>query len=162
MSYRYGNYKTVNDYHNKNQPNPVLNEPVILTGDPLRMKWETLEYSNSADPKVWGAAFWFSIHNGCTKYPVKATPVISNRMKGFIMGLPYMIPCQNCMTHAQSHIENNYDNLDEICSGRDNLFKFFVDFHNYVNKRYGKQEITYDNAYKKYMGRINVTKLVYD
>jgi hypothetical protein len=70
-------------------------------------------------------------------------------MKGFILGLPVMVPCEECSTHATAFIEGNYDRLDDIVSGRMKLFNFFVDFHNKVNKRYKKKEISYEEAYFK-------------
>ena len=61
-----------------------------------------------------------------------------------------MIPCDKCQDHATAHIEANWNRLDDVVSGRDNLFKFFVDFHNRVNKRYNKPEMSYETAYKLY------------
>ena len=127
----------------------------------MDMKWTTLEYANSADPNVWGPAFWFSLHNGAARYPIKASPICAERMKGFIIGIPVMIPCEKCQDHATAHIEQNYNKLDEIVSGREKLFNFFVSFHNYVNKRYGKAEMTNEDAYALYTGGVNVTKLEY-
>jgi hypothetical protein len=82
-------------------------------------------------------------------------------MKGFIMGMPYMIPCEKCQDHAIAHIEQNYYRMNEIVSGREQLFNFFVSFHNYVNKRYGKPEMDYKKAYDLYTSSTNVTKLTY-
>jgi Erv1 / Alr family len=125
------------------------------------MIWEITQYSNSASPDVWGPAFWFSLHNGAVRYPIKASPVYAERMKGFILGIPVMIPCDSCRDHATAYIEKNYSRLNEIVSGMHNLFNFFVDFHNYVNRRYNKFEMSYEDAYKLYTKNANVTKLVY-
>ena len=77
------------------------------------------------------------------------------------MGMPYMIPCEKCQDHAIAHIEQNYYRINEIVSGREQLFNFFVSFHNYVNKRYGKPEMDYKTAYDLYTSSTNVTKLTY-
>lgn len=127
----------------------------------LELQWEKIEYENSGDPKVWGPAFWFSLHNGSVKYPIKASPLWAERMKGFILGIPVMLPCEKCADHAMAHIESNYDKLDEIVSGRDKLFKFFVDMHNYVNRRYKKPEMSVEDAYKLYTSPVSVNKLTY-
>jgi hypothetical protein len=127
----------------------------------MNMKWTTVEYANSGDPKVWGPAFWFTLHNGAARYPIKASPICKESMKGFIMGMPYMIPCEKCQDHAFAHIEQNYYRINEIVSGREQLFNFFVSFHNYVNKRYGKPEMDYKTAYDLYTSSTNVTKLTY-
>jgi len=127
----------------------------------LDMKWTTIDYANSGDPRVWGPAFWFTLHNGAARYPIKASPICAERMKGFILGMPVMIPCEKCQDHATSHIEQNYHRLNEVVSGREQLFNFFVSFHNYVNKRYGKPEMSNEDAYALYTGGANVTKLEY-
>lgn len=107
-------------------------------------------YEDNRNPKVWGPHFWFILHNGALNYPSLANPLCIERMKNFIIGIPIMIPCETCKEHATSYIEQNKDYLDYICSSRDKLFKFFVDFHNYVNIRQKKQEMSYDDAYKLY------------
>ena len=127
----------------------------------INMKWTTLQYANSSDPNVWGPSFWFTLHNGAARYPIKASPICAERMKGFIMGMPVMIPCEKCQDHATAHIEQNYHRMNEIVSGREQLFNFFVSFHNYVNKRYGKPEMDYKKAYDLYTSSTNVTKLTY-
>lgn len=127
----------------------------------MDMKWETVQYANSKDPQVWGSAFWFTLHNGASSYPEKASPICADRMKGFILGMPVMIPCDKCQDHATAYIEENYYRINEIISGREHLFNFFVSFHNHVNKRYGKPEMSNEDARALYTGRTNVTKLTY-
>lgn len=123
------------------------------------VKWETKNYSNLSDPKVWGPAFWFTLHTGAAKYPKIASPIIADKMKSYIIGIPTMLPCVVCQTHATNHIEKNKCKLDEICSGREKLFKFFVEFHNIVNKRYNKPIISVEDAYKMYDSGINVNTM---
>jgi hypothetical protein len=48
------------------------------------MNIKMTEYTNTADPKVWGPSFWFSLHNGAARYPLNASNLIMERMKGFI------------------------------------------------------------------------------
>jgi len=105
---------------------------------------------NFASPEVWGPRFWFTLHNGALNYPSLANPLCIERMKNFILAIPIMIPCHTCKDHALAYIETHKDYLDMICAERDKLFKFFVDFHNYVNKRQNKPEMSYDDAYKLY------------
>lgn len=142
-------------------PQPYPREEPQPSDVKLDMKWETLQYANSADPQVWGPAFWFILHNGSARYPEKASPLWKESMRGFILGMPAMIPCEVCADHARAHIEANWNRLDEIVNGRKNLFNFFVDMHNMVNKRYGKPIMSHEDAYELYTGRTNVTKLTY-
>ena len=174
-------YKTSKDFHCKNYPNELTNINVYphiyvmeshekYTDDSVQkeqhpvqmdMKWTTVQQSNSKHPDVWGPAFWFTLHNGASAYPVEATPICAKRMRKFIIGMPIMIPCEKCQDHATAYIEQNYHKLNEIVKGRQNLFNFFVSFHNYVNERYGKPQMGYEEAYALYTGGVNVTKLSY-
>jgi FAD-linked sulfhydryl oxidase len=165
-----GYYKTSNEFMITSPSFPVSNivyEPYIkeesTKSDPnkLEMKWETVKYANSADPKVWGPAFWFILHNAAVRYPKEASPLCAERMKGFIIGIPIMLPCEKCADHATAHIEANWKKLDEIVKYRSYLFNFFVDFHNLVNRRCGKPEMSYKDAYELYTKNVNVTKLTY-
>lgn len=171
MSYYQGNgdYITAGEYYNitPTRENYVYTQAYSKENEKknpvtqLDMEWVTKRYTNTADPQVWGPSFWFSLHNGALRYPTKASPLVIARMKGFILGLPYILPCENCSVHAAAYIENIKDKLDHICSRRDSLFKFFVDFHNMVNKRYNKSIVSYDDAYKMYSGGANIRTLKY-
>lgn len=127
----------------------------------LNIEWKTKKYTNTGVPAVWGPAFWFTVHNGAAKYPKNASPIFIEKMKNFINGLPVMLPCAVCQMHATNHIESvkNKGLLDEICSGKEKLFEFFVDFHNYVNKRHNKASMSYKDAWKLYSGGVNVNTM---
>lgn len=111
---------------------------------------EVKEKFSNNDPQVWGPKFWFTLHNGALYYPSLANPLFIERMKNFILGIPVMLPCIKCREHATAYIESKKDQLDLICRGKDSLFKFFVDFHNQVNVRNNKPEMSYEDAYKLY------------
>jgi hypothetical protein len=153
----------------KNEENEELEQYLGSNPNPnpnpnpsIQMKWTSVEtHENTTDPDVWGPAFWFSLHNGAVSYPINASTMCAEKMKGFIMGMPYILPCEKCSNDAKTHIESNYYSLDVICSGRTNLFKFFVDMHNVVNKRYGKPIMSIDDAYNLYTGKAVVNKLHY-
>jgi hypothetical protein len=142
---------------------PEKLEPSVRNNPPVpRMKWETKHYTNMSDPNVWGPALWFTLHNGSSKYPISAAPIVKDRMKAYILGIPLMLPCIACKIHAINHIEKNKDKLDDICSGRKKLFEFFVDFHNIVNKRYNKPIVSIEEAYKMYNQGVDVNILSYE
>jgi hypothetical protein len=143
-------------------PTPPPSPVAGMEGKPLKLNYVTLEYANSGNPEVWGPAFWFSLHNGALRYPVNAAPLWRQRMKHFILGIPVMVPCEKCSDHATAYIEGNYNRIDTVVSGREELFKFFWEFHNYVNKRLGKPRMTLRAAYTMYSATTNVTSLQYD
>ena len=179
MSYRSSvNYLTLDNYpKNTKHSDFIIQRDVIrsnvLTSIPSEIpekmpadrKITTMKWSNGTyktkDPAVWGPAFWFTLHNSAAHYPENASPICKERCKGFIMGIPYMVPCFSCSEHARAFIDKYKNSLDEVTSSRKNLFDFFLKFHNYVNVRYGKKEMTYEEAYKMYNGGINISKLSY-
>ena len=127
-----------------------------------RLKTEIQEKFNDAvsvDPKIWGPHFWYTLHTSAAFYPVEASPIVQERMKQRILAIPYEIPCEKCRTHALAFVEGRKD-LDHAVSGKESLSKFYVDFHNLVNQRYGKPVWTYEQALQKY-GGVNKTKLNY-
>lgn len=105
---------------------------------------------SSNDPKKWGPPFWYILHNGAFHYPENASKLYIERMKNFILGIPVMLPCEKCKNHATVFIEQHKSKLNDICSGRESLFNFFVDFHNKVNARYDKPVLSYEEAYNIY------------
>lgn len=135
-------------------------EPIHETKS-ANLVWEDKVVKNTADPKIWGPAFWFTLHNSAVHYPINASPIVRERMKGRILAIPYEIPCAGCQPHASAFVEKHKDKLDEIVSGRHSLGKFYVDFHNLVNRRYGKKEWTYDEAYATYSGKTKVSYMKY-
>jgi hypothetical protein len=106
------------------------------------------EKEDISDPKVWGPSFWFICHNGAAHYPIKATSNTAERMKNFLDGMPVMLACTICSEHATSFIEQKKaeGKLDEIVAGRENLFSFFVEFHNHVNLQAKKPIMSLSDA----------------
>lgn len=139
------------------QPSPGPSNPV--TKDTVEVEYKTLAYGNLGNPEVWGPAMWFSLHNGAARYPDRPSPFWRERMKYFILGIPVMVPCENCSNHAAAYIESKWDMLDNVVGCKQNLFQFFWEMHNYVNERLGKRIVGFDEAYNTYHSKVNVTKL---
>jgi hypothetical protein len=113
------------------------------------------------DPEVFGPALWFTLHNGASNYPEEASPIVVEKMKNFILGLPYIISCENCQSHAIAYIEEHYESMCESCKGKDTLFKWFFDFHNYVNKRLGKPQMKLEDAINLYSSNSKIRVMKY-
>jgi hypothetical protein len=150
----------INHIYENYQAPPTHVSSHIHTTTPT-IKYDTVEYTSTSSPLVFGPPLWFSLHNAAAHYVDNPSPITRDRMKNVILGLPILLPCQNCREHATAYIEKNYDNLDDVVSCRDKLFKFFVDFHNYVNQRYNKKIFTYEEAYKMYLGGAKVSKMTF-
>jgi hypothetical protein len=117
------------------------------------LKWVRSRITNAADPKIWGPAFWYSLHTSAAFYPEAPSPIVRERMKYRILAIPYEIPCHACRSHAIAFIEKHANQLEDIVSSKHKLGKFYVDFHNQVNRRYNKPEWTYEQAYAYYSGQ---------
>ena len=161
--YQRSNYNTVGDmYKNTVRPQTVYSNYNQHQG-PLQVSWtKTKSRTNLSDPKVWGPSFWFTLHNGAIHYPVSASNVHKQWAKNFIKGLPVMLPCEACKPHAQAYIQKKLDKLDSIVSGRDNLFNFFVDFHNQVNKKEKKKTLTPEEARNLYSTGVDINIMKYE
>ena len=129
----------------------LSNNTISVNKSKITMKTDTKFVYNLEDPQVWGPSFWFTLHNGSLHYPKNPTNYIKNIMKYRILAIPYELPCENCKQHAQAYIQSR--NIDNVVKTRTNLFNFYVDFHNEVNKRYGKKIVSYDEAEKIWSGK---------
>ena len=158
-------YATARDYlqlerfpESKLQYMPVSIKEKYKAVQPLKLNYHT-DTVSTKDPKIWGPAFWFSLHVSAAHYPDDPSQIVRDRMKQRILAIPYEVPCASCRAHASAFIESYRDKLDNIVSDKHELGKFYVDFHNKVNKRYAKPEWTYEKAYKVYSGKAQVTYL---
>lgn len=105
---------------------------------------------SSVSPRVWGRALWFSLHNGALNYPENPDEEKKQMMINFILGLPIIIPCDMCKNHAYEYIQARKNTLHKVVENADNLFKFFWEFHNDVNKRTGKPLMSLEAVYNLY------------
>ena len=108
------------------------------------------EGKSAKSPKIWGPLYWANFHISSISYPKNPTPVIRERMKHRILAIPYELPCQICRIHASAYIDGKREDIEDIVSCRDSLFRFYVDFHNAVNARLGKPKWSYEQAYRHY------------
>ena len=164
------NLASMNFYPNTSYDNSDINttvkttiiapEPIINNKPKLSIKYELTE-GNGTSPDVFGPPFWFTLHNGANKYPENPNKIVQKKMKDFIIAIPVMLQCFKCKDHSTSYIESFLEKLDDIVSSRKNLFNFFVDFHNYVNKKYNKKIYTYEEAYALYNGTVKISKMSY-
>ena len=137
----------------QNFPNVIQQQHVQLRENRLEIPSQipAVPKHGSSNPIVWGPLFWYTLHNSAIHYPVNASPLVKQRIKNRIQAIPYEVPCKACQTHASAYIESiPEDELDRIVSGRDKLFKFYVDFHNSVNMRLGKSVWSYEQAFDYY------------
>lgn len=121
---------------------------------------QTAKPVNTQSPEVFGPSFWFTLHTGAAALPEVLSPISASRLKGFINGIPEMVPCIECSEHARAYIEANRTKIDNFKRG-DDVFKFYVDFHNFVNLKLQKPLVSYEKAYQMYRGGVNLKVLKY-
>lgn len=119
-------------------------------------KESVISWSNKSkplsSPESFGPAVWFGLHNATAHLPQEVSPISLMRLKNYIDGIPDMlVPCASCSEHARDYIESHKQLIDSLKTG-DDFFKFFVDFHNFVNERLGKPIMSLDAAKKLYKG----------
>lgn len=119
-----------------------------LYQQPIEVNVTTTTQGSSYDPDVFGPAFWFTIHNTTTTYPNRPTTFVQEGMKNLILNMPLLIPCINCKEHFFTFLRGS--NLNAATESKESLFRFFVDAHNYINKRFGKPVMSLSEAKKMY------------
>jgi hypothetical protein len=91
-------------------------------------------------PKLFGPYIWPLLHLHAYRYS-SAAPHEQAAIRRYFADLPAMLPCPGCQMHAAAYLKEHPVDLAR-------LFHWSVDFHNSVNKRTGKREFTYDEAFK--------------
>ncbi len=119
-----------------------------LYQQPINVKVTTTTQGSSYDPDVFGPAFWFTIHNATTTYPNRPTIFVQDGMKQLISNMHLLIPCVSCKEHFFAFLKTS--DIHQATSSRDNLFNFFVNTHNYINRRFRKSEMSIADAKKMY------------
>lgn len=105
---------------------------------------------NNLDPSIWGPYYWNMLHFMSSAYDNNPNPSIKASMKNFIQSLPVILPCEDCQDHAFHFIKSSSSNVENAIQSRKDLFTFFFNFHNFVNKRLNKPLMELEDALKKY------------
>lgn len=124
------------------------------------INWEVKSGIKTSAPEINGPPFWFTLHNGAAHLPEYISPISMERIRGFIDGIPEMQPCTKCSEHARAYIEKNRSKIDKFTTGEE-VFAFFVDFHNFVNKRLGKRIVSLEEAKAMYKDGQNIAVMTY-
>jgi hypothetical protein len=104
-------------------------------------------HSKLHEPKYVGPGIWYSIH-------ILAANAKTQKEKESVVKQIRIIqenfPCQECKSHFWKYLQNHPPE-DTIKGGPESLFLWTVNFHNAVNFRLGKPQITYDEAKSIYI-----------
>ena len=139
---------------NNSYTQPKAKEVKVYNVNPIPTRQMQNQHSTPShtgvSPRVWGRALWFSLHNGALNYPENPDQEKKQMMINFILGLPIMIPCDMCKNHAYEYIQSRKNTLHNVVENSQNLFQFFWEFHNDVNKRTGKPLMSLEAVYNLY------------
>jgi hypothetical protein len=103
------------------------------------------------------------MHTVSFSYPECPDSISKDKAFEFMHGIANMIPCMRCRTEWTRYLKEHIQSRDSAhLSSRYAFSKFLVDGHNFVNKRIGKPELTYDYVVKLYTkGSTDYSKLCY-
>lgn len=85
----------------------------------------------------WGPSFWFTFHLSSLFYQTQHSRLI----KRFLEIIPILLPTQRSQMNSIQFLRNY--NLEWAVANKYNLFYFWFDFHNYINKLLGKEELSF-------------------
>ena len=120
--------------------------PIIQKQAPSNIDWRAMEPHRQ--PSEFGPHYWYMLHSMALNYPMNPTEFAKKKMKAFIEAIPFLLPCRDCTEHAKEFMASA--NVDEALLGKKQLFTFFWNFHNLVNKRLGKQSMPFNDALNMY------------
>jgi hypothetical protein len=102
-------------------------------------------------PDVWGPPGWKFIHYVTMGYPNNPSEETKKKYYNYFHALKHVIPCGICASHFTENLEK-LPLSNEVLSSRENLMKWGIDMHNFVNKKNKKKVFTYTEAMLLIMG----------
>lgn len=103
----------------------------------------------TSDPMVFGPPTWAYLHISTAHLPEIVSPMVIKHIKNSIIAVPLMVPCEKCTIHMGNYIESRMKDITKAKTGSE-LFKITIDMHNFVNKRLGRSQYSYEEAYKRW------------
>ena len=93
-------------------------------------------------PPVWGNYQWAMLHLMAETYPESPNKERQENMILYLRGMSANLPCPGCSIHAEMYMKSNPPTV----TNREDLIRYFINFHNSVNKRLGTKVYAYDEA----------------
>jgi len=95
-----------------------------------------------SNPKDWGPSAWHLLHTLSYTYPEKPTLEKQMEIEKFISSFSELLPCKECKEGFKKYLKQNPIHSKT----REGFIKWCVDAHNHVNKKLGKDLVSYDEA----------------
>ena len=101
-------------------------------------------------PPIWGPYVWVTLHLFAYSYPDKPSDERKQQMNDFLLNLSVNLPCPGCGHHCAEYVATNPPKTNN----RSELVKWVRDFHNAVNRRTGKRELSYAESERFLMNEV--------
>ena len=101
---------------------------------------------NMSGTESWGPAAWKFLHSVTFNYSDHPSLNEQRNMEQFFYSLKNLLPCDECKNHFENEIRLHPPDT----RSKETISSWLVDIHNRINRRLGKQIITYDKAKQLY------------
>lgn len=102
---------------------------------------------NKTKTKYWGNQMWEMMHTYSYLYPKNPTNEMQENAKSFYESMYDIVKCEKCKKSIQDYIENNPIHNNN----KNDLINWVLEFHNFVNKKLGKEEWTRKQLDENYL-----------
>lgn len=110
-------------------------------------------------PPAWGFIYWRFIHSSAMAYRGKEIPThVSNKIEIFFKIMCQILPCPGCRLHCISHTMST----PPVFKNGGEFWEYMVNFHNSVNVRTDKLEISSLEAEEVLQKQLSEFKLTTD
>ena len=107
------------------------------------------DYDPIFDPNIWGPHYWFFLMTIAFSYPDTPNAVTKRKYYDFIMNLPIFI--QNSEIGSRFSVLLDKYPVTPYLDNKESFIKWVHFIHNKVNIIIGKEEISYSEAFDRYL-----------
>jgi hypothetical protein len=100
------------------------------------------------DPQIWGPHYWFFLMTIALSYPENVNAVVKRKYYDLIMNMPIFIP-NSKPGNTFSNLLDKYP-VSPYLDNRDSFVRWVIFIHNKVNIHLGKEEVSHNDALKRY------------
>lgn len=100
--------------------------------------------TNGLNTKLWGPIVWDFLHIISLNYPVNPTDKDKYVYFNVIKSLKYVLPCKKCRKNISKNLKDINYKKKKHYENRKNFINLIYKLHNEVNKKIGKDIVSYD------------------
>lgn len=100
--------------------------------------------------KIWGPAFWHTLHTISFNYPVNPTDNEKKWYRDYILSLQHILPCKYCRQNFTTNLKQMPLTMCKM-KNRDSFSRYIYELHELVNKMLKKKSgLTYCDVRERY------------